>query len=145
VIAYWIKRSIKYKVIHNGTMSKLLAPTVHFTRKKPLVCFAVEISKVAFSLASSFPPCASRRRGDGILPASSSDHKRPVSDCLCLVKFLRYSQIYSSEHTRTEETFRDSKIVFIITEFRVSGFWSYFEHSEITLTLLKQHDPVTLV
>lgn len=47
MIAYWIKRSIKYKVTHNGTMSKLLAPSVSFTSKKTYVCFAGEVSKPA--------------------------------------------------------------------------------------------------
>lgn len=82
--ADWIKRSIKYKVTHNGTTSKLLAPSVNF-KVKTYVCFAGEISKAAPSPHHS-RRSASRRHGDGILPASA-DSKLPVSGCFRLLKF----------------------------------------------------------
>lgn len=77
--ADWIKRSIKYKVTHNGTTSKLLAPSVNF-KVKTYVCFAAEISKAAPSPHHS-RRSASRRHGDGILRHVT------VSGCFRLLKF----------------------------------------------------------
>lgn len=117
--ADWIKRSIKYKVTHTGTMSKLLPPSVNVI-VKTYVCFAGEVSKPAPSPHHS-RRSASRRHRDGILPASS-DSKLPVSGCFRLVKF---PQICPSD--RDLHRFSD---VFISKECRVSIFLSFFEHPE---------------